>query len=135
MPRECAQAARAALSALARHPRHAVLGALVLGMLAGGHPTALLFLPLVSLRRPVLALALVGAAFSGAWLAQARIAHLDRTSLTRQLGHSVDERAFLVSLPRETTFGGWQATVMLRGERVALTAGRWVSRPDVPIGA
>jgi competence protein ComEC len=123
------------LSVLARYPRHAVLGALVVGMLAAHHPVALLLVPLVSLRRPAVALLLLAAALSGSWIAQARMAHLDRTSLTPQLGHSVGERVFLASLPRETSFGGWQATVLLRGEHVALTAGRWVARPAVPIGA
>ena len=129
------QAPRAALSLPARYPRHAVLGALVLGMLAARHPAALLLTPMLAPRRPVLAALLLGAAFAGSWLAQARSAQLDRTALTPLVGHALDERVTLLDLPRDTPFGGWQATVSLRGECVALTAGRWVARPDAAIGA
>src|SRR5206468_4858715 len=115
------QAARPALTA-----RHAVLGALVAGMLAAGHPLLLLLVPFAVPRRPLLGLALLAAAFGGALAAHARTAQLDRTALPPLFGHSVTERVVLLDLPRETPFGGWQATVRLRGERVALTAGRWV---------
>ncbi len=123
------------MSLPARYPRHAVLGALVLGMLAARHPAALLLTPLLAPRRPLLAGLLLAAAFTGSWLAQARAAQLDRTALAPRLGHAVDERVTLLDLPRETPFGGWQATVSLGGERVALTAGRWVARPEAAIGS
>jgi competence protein ComEC len=128
-------AARGAVGLAARHPRHAVLSALVAGMLAAGHPAALLLVVLAAPRRPWLALGLLAAALGGAWLAHARTAQLDRTALTPLLGHRISERVVLLAVPGETSFGGWQATVALRGERVALTAGRWVPRPAVEIGA
>src|SRR3954469_24706670 len=128
-------AARGAVGLAARHPRHAVLSALVAGMLAPGHPAALLLVVLAAPRRPWLALGLLAAALGGAWLAHARTAQLDRTALTPLLGHRISERVVLLAVPGETSFGGWQATVALRGERVALTAGRWVPRPAVEIGA
>ena len=115
--------------------RHAVLGAFVAGLLAAGHPVLLLLVALAAPRRPLLGLALLAAAFAGASAAHARLAHLDRTALTASFGHAVDERAYLLDLPRDTPFGGWSATVQVRGERVALTAGRWVPRPVAAIGA
>ncbi|MDX6657178.1 MAG: competence protein ComEC, partial [Solirubrobacteraceae bacterium] len=87
-------------------------------------------------RRPaLLAGLLAAAALAGALVAQARTAQLDRSRLAALSGASIEEPAFLLDIPRETQFGGWRATVLLRGERVALTAGRWVPRPDVAIGA
>jgi hypothetical protein len=106
------------LSLPARYPRHAVLGALVVGMLAARHPAALLLTPLLAPRRPLFAGLLLAAAFTGSWLAQARSAQLDRTALTPLFGHAVAEPVTLLDLPRDTPFGGWQATVSLRGERV-----------------
>ncbi|TML08209.1 MAG: MBL fold metallo-hydrolase [Actinobacteria bacterium] len=115
--------------------RHAVLGAFVAGMLAAGHPAALLLVALAAPRRPWLALALLATAFAGALAAHARVEQLDRSALRPLKGRSVTERVVLLDLPRETSFGGWQATVQLRGERVALTAGRWIPRLTAPIGA
>jgi len=113
--------------------RHALLGAFVVGMLATGHPALVLPAPLLVPRRPLLGCALLAAALAGSLAAHARIERLDRTAL--RLGSSVSEQMTLLDLPRETSFGGWQATVGLRGERVALTAGRWVPRPAASIGA
>jgi competence protein ComEC len=115
--------------------RHALLGAFVAGMLAARRPEATLLVPLAALRRPWLALALLATALGGAWLAHARVAQLDRTALRPFLGHTVSERVVLLDVPRGTPFGGWQATVRLRGERVALTAGQWVPRFAAAIGA
>jgi competence protein ComEC len=125
------------LSLVARHPRHAVLGALVAGMLAARQPAALVALAplLIALRPRAFAGLLVAAALAGALVAQARTAQLDRSLLGPSLGRSISERAFVLDLPRATPFGGWQATVSLRGERVALTAGRWIPQPGVVIGA
>jgi competence protein ComEC len=114
-------------------PRHAVLGAFVAGVLAMRHPAAVLLVPLLAPRRPMLGLALVAAAFVGVGVGHARVAHLDRSSLPS--GRAIGERAVLLDLPHDTSFGGWQATVSLRGERVALTAGPWIPRPPAPIGS
>ena len=113
--------------------RHSLLAAFVAGLLLAHHPVALALVPLAAARRPWLALALIGAALGGAFAAHARVAQLDRTALP--LGNSISERATLLDVPRETPFGGWQATVGLLGERVALTAARWVPRPEAAIGA
>jgi competence protein ComEC len=115
--------------------RHALLGAFVAGMLVAGHPEATLLVGLAAPRRPWLALALLATALGGVWVAHARTAQLDRTALRPLLGHTVTERVVLLDVPRETPFGGWQATVRLRGERVALTAGPWVPRFAAAIGA
>jgi competence protein ComEC len=123
------------LTFVARHPRHAVLSALVVGMLAARHPGALIVVPVALVRRPLLAALLLAAALTGALVAQARTAQLDRTALMPLLGRSIDEPAYLLDTPRPTAFGGWQATVSFRHERVALTAGRWIERPSVAIGA
>jgi competence protein ComEC len=113
--------------------RHSLLAAFVAGLLLAHHPAALLLVPLATVRRPWLALALLAAAFAGVLGAGARMAQLDRTALP--LGSAIAERAILLDVPRATSFGGWQATVGLRGERVAVTAGRWVTRPEAAIGA
>jgi competence protein ComEC len=125
------------LSVVARHPRHAVLGALVLGMLAAGHriwmAAALAACVLGARRRGALAGVMLAAALVGALVAQARTAQLDHSELP--LGAAVTERAYLLDTPREASFGGWRATLQLRGERVAVTGGRWVPRPAAAIGA
>jgi competence protein ComEC len=115
--------------------RHAVLAAVVAGLLLAGHPFVLLLVPVAVPRRPWLGLMLLGAALAGSLAAHARLAQLDRSALGPLLGHAATGRVVLLDTPRATPFGGWQATVLLRGERVALTAGRWVARPDVPIGS
>jgi competence protein ComEC len=124
---------------VARHPRHAVLGAVVAGMLAQRHvgfvAAVVMAAVIAGRRRPALAGLLVAATLAGALAAQARTAQLDRTALTPLIGHSLDERAYLLDLPRATRFGGWSATVQVRGERIALTAGRWLARPSGAIGA
>jgi competence protein ComEC len=113
--------------------RHALLGAFVAGMVAAGRPALVLLAPLAVPRRPLLGLALLAAALAGSLGAHARIEQLDRTAL--RLGSSISEQVTLLDLPHDTSFGGWQATVGVRGERVALTAGRWLPRPAVAIGA
>jgi competence protein ComEC len=113
--------------------RHAVLGAFVAGMLVTGHPALVLPALLAVPRRPLLGFLLFAAALAGSLTAHARIERLDRTAL--RLGSSVSEQVTLLDLPHATSFGGWQATVGLRGERVALTAGRWVPRPATSVGA
>ena len=122
------------MSIVARHPRHAILGAAVAGLLLAHHPAALLFAPLAVPRRPLLALALLAAGFGGVVAAQERAAQLDRTALRPLFGHSVGGRVALLDTPQPTPFG-WRATVSLRGERVAVSAGRWVPRPVAPIGS
>ena len=97
-----------------------MLGAFVAGMLATGHPALALLAPLAAPRRPLLGFLLLAAAVAGSLAAHARIERLDRSAL--RLGTSVSEQMTLLDLPHETSFGGWQATVGLRGERVALTA-------------
>lgn len=139
------------MSIAGRYPRHAGLAALVGGMLAGGHPAALAAVLLLAVaaallgagpaaleagRRPGLfAGVLVAAALAGALAVQARTAQLDHSELTALQGRAIDEPGVLLDTPRDTPFGGWGATVLLRGERVALTAARWVPRPAAAIGA
>jgi competence protein ComEC len=124
------------LSVVGRHPRHAVLGALVLGMLASGHGLWTAAAPaacvLGARRRVALAGLLIAAALAGALVAQMRVAQLDHSDLP--LGTAVGENAYLLDTPRETQFG-WRATVSLRDERVAVTGGRWIPRPVAAIGA
>jgi competence protein ComEC len=126
--------ARRAEATVVAHPRHALLAALTFGMLVARQPAALLLLPLAAPRRPLLALALLAAGFGGMAVAGARLAQLDRTALRPLFGHSLSGRATLLDTPQPTPFG-WRATVSLRGERVALSAGRWVRRPVAPIGS
>jgi competence protein ComEC len=126
--------ARRAEATVVAHPRHALLAALTFGMLVARQPLALLLLPLAAPRRPLLALALLAAGFGGMAVAGARLAQLDRTALRPLFGHSLSGRATLLDTPQPTPFG-WRATVSLRGERVALSAGRWVRRPVAPIGS
>jgi competence protein ComEC len=139
------------LRIVGRYPRHAVLAALVGGMLAAGRIPVLAAVVLAVVgaalrgagpggaefgrRRALLAGLLAAAALVGALVAQARMAQLDRTALGPLSGTAIDEPAFLLDIPREMTWGGWRATVALRSERVALTAGRWVPRPHAAIGA
>ena len=113
--------------------RHAVLGAVVCGLLLTAHPVGVLLLALPAVRRPVLALALVAAGCGGAAIGQARLAHLDRSALTP--GSAVHAQVVVLDTPQATPFGGWRATGSPREERVALSAGRWVRRPAVAIGA
>jgi competence protein ComEC len=140
------RAARTAVaSAAAEHPRHAVLAAVVVGLLLGGRvPADVMALaalavaagaaavPLV--RRPAGALALLLVLVGGAVVAQGRTSALDRTTLGPLIGHHVSGDAVLLSAPRADPFGGRHAVARWRGERVLLrlpAAGASVGIGDV----
>src|SRR5437588_232353 len=100
-------AARAAV----RHPRHVLLGGLVVGLvcagagelgLAGVAVALALGLALGARGHPAAGLALAATAtvFAGTVLGSARLAALDRTTLGPLLGHTVSIRATLLERPR-----------------------------------
>jgi competence protein ComEC len=129
----------AALAECRARPWHVGTAAVVAGLLAGPHaPLAVL---LAAAAAPVLAsragvrLALVGAVFAGALLAQARLQALDATRLTPRIGHAAHVRAVLLDAPRSRAFGARVATARLDGERVLLRAGRGVRWPTERVGA
>ncbi len=118
--------------ALADHPRHALLAAFTVGLLAGPWwPPALalaIALVLVAVREAPLVLGALVALLAGAVVADARLAALDRTALV--LGE-VAARATLLEHPRTRAFGTRVAAARLHGERVLLKAParvRWPAR-------
>jgi competence protein ComEC len=122
-------------SALAAHPRHVLLGALVAGLLAGPTSAAALAaasaLVLLALREAPLVLGALAALLAGAALADVRLAALDRSALVR--GH-VTERVTLLEHPRTRAFETRIAAARLHGERVLVKAParvRW-PRPLAP---
>ena len=113
-----------ALAALAAHPRHALLAALVAGLLAGPRSPLLLAtgvaLVLAGVRQGALAAAMIAALLAGAVVADARLAALGRSALT--VPGDGAGRATLLEHPRKRTFGTRVAAVRLRGERVLVKA-------------
>src|SRR6185312_5977047 len=128
-----------ALRELRARPWHTGTAALVAGLLLG--PRAPVAVPLAALAAPALAtraavrLALAGAVFAGALIAQARLEAIDATRLTPRIGHAVHARVLLLDAPRARAFGVRVATARLDGERVLLRAGRGVRWPTERVGA
>jgi competence protein ComEC len=123
---------------VAGHLRHALLAALVAGVLLGPRwPVAVALAAIVALllaREATLALALLAALLLGAAIADARLAALDRTGLAPLLGSAVDVRATLLEHPRVRSFGTRVAAASLRsgpgrGERVLVRAPAYVRWP------
>jgi competence protein ComEC len=145
-----AQAARPGTDALARHPRHALLAALVAGLLCGPRwPAAVAALAVAGLAgagggpgalRPLAAGAIV-ALLAGAVLADARLQALDRTALGPLLGRDVSVTAIALEAPRLRAGGARVLAARLssgpgRGERVVLRAPPWARVRGLPaIGA
>ncbi len=129
--RGCSIALDGARTALAGHPRHAALAALVAGLLAGPRsPLALVLvvaLALLAVRETPLMLGVIAALLAGAVFAQMRLAALDRTAL--DIPGEVAERATLLEHPRTRAFGTRVAAARLRGERVLVKASARVPWP------
>ena len=120
-----------ARTAIADHPRHAVLAALVGGLLAGPRsPLALvlvLALALLAVRQTALMLGVIAALLAGAVIAQTRLAALDRTAL--EVPGEVAGRATLLEHPKTRAFGTRVAAARLHGERVLVKASARVPWP------
>ncbi len=123
--------------ALAEHPRHVLLAALVAGLLAGPSSAAALAaalaLVLLVVREAPLVLGALVALLAGAAIADARLTALDRSTLV--LG-DVTARATLLEHPRTRAFNTRTAAARLHGERVLVKAPARVRWPrDVAPGA
>ena len=118
------------LAALGEHPRHALLAALVVGLLAGTRwPAALalaLALVLLGVRAAPLALGTIVMLLGGAVIAQARLAALDRSAL---LPGPVTARVTLLEHPRTRSFRTRVGAARLGGERVLLEGSARVRWP------
>ncbi len=116
--------------ALDRHPRHALLGASVAGLLTGPRwPAALaaaVAIAVVAIRTGPLALGAVLALLAGAAVADARLAALDRSALAPG---AITARATLLEHPRRRSSGTRVAAARLRGERVLVKAAARVRWP------
>ncbi len=114
----------AARDALATHPRHALLAALVAGLLSGPRTPALLAagvaLVLLAVHHGALALGLIAALLAGAVIADARLAAIERTALV--VPAQIAARATLLEHPRTRAFGTRVAAARVRGERVLVKA-------------
>jgi competence protein ComEC len=126
-----------ARAALCDHPRHALLAALVAGLLAGPRSPALLAiavaLVLVAAPPGALVPGMIGALLAGAVLADARLAAIDRSRLV--VPAQISARATLLEHPRKRAFGTRVAAARVRGERVLLKAParvRWPAAAAVP---
>ena len=134
------------LEALRAHARHLVLASLVAGMLAAPAPAgALVAAGLAGLlagapvpgavARPGLALLAACAVLSGAWLAEVRVAALDRTALL--IGTETTARGHVLERPRSVGGGAARAALVRlasgrgAGERIVVRAARW---PRVDVG-
>jgi competence protein ComEC len=126
-----ARRAAAAQDALAGHPRHLLLAALVAGLLAGPASAAALAaaitLVLVAVRDAPLVFGALVALLAGAAIAEARLAALDRGALA--FG-DVTARATLLEHPRTRAFNTRVAAVQVRGERVLVKASARVRWPQ-----
>ena len=122
--RHAAATLAAARATLATHPRHALLAALVAGLLSGPRSPALLALAaacvLVVVAQAPLTLGMLALLLGGAVVADARLAALDASALT--VPSQIAARATLLEHPRARTFGTRVAAARVRGERVVLTA-------------
>ncbi|HVF76652.1 MAG TPA: ComEC/Rec2 family competence protein [Solirubrobacteraceae bacterium] len=125
-------------AALARHPRHLLLAALVAGLLAGPSSAAALAaaaaLLLMAVRDAPPAFAALVALLAGAAIADARLAASDRSALTTG---EVTARATLLESPRTRTFNTRVAAARVHGERVLVKAPARVPwpRPEPAAGA
>ena len=122
---------------LAAHPRHALLAALVTGLLSGPRSPALLAvaiaLVLLAVHHGTLALGMIAALLAGAVVADARLAALERSALV--VPAQITARATLLEHPRTRAFGTRVAAARLRGERVLLKAParvRWPAAAAAP---
>ena len=117
-------------AALAAHPRHLLLAAVVAGLLAGpSSPAALataLALALVAVRGTALVFAVLVAMLAGAAVADARLAALDRSTLAHG---EATVRATLLEHPRLRAFKTRVAAARVRGERVLVKAPARVGWP------
>jgi competence protein ComEC len=130
--RDVAEAVRA-------RPVQLCLGAALVGLLAAPRvaalvPAALALTPFVA-GRPGLMLAAAAALLCGATLADARLAALERTALTPQLGHAMATDVTLLEAPRQRAFGVRVAVAALGDERVLVRAPAHVAWPRVGTGA
>lgn len=138
LPRQFAGAAgRKRLSALddalIEYPRHALLAALVGGLLAGPRSPLLLAIAvavvLLGVRRSALAAGMIAALLAGALIADVRLAALARS--TPVVPAQISARATLLEHPRKRAFGTRVAAARVRGERVLLKVPRRVRWPVV----
>src|SRR5688500_9226040 len=110
--------------ALVAYPRHALLAALVAGLLAGPRWPALLasavVLVLLGVHHGPLALGMIAALLAGAVVADARLAALDHSELA--VPAQIAARATLLEHPRRRAFGTRVAAARVRGERVLVKA-------------
>ena len=135
--RELLTALHAARDALAAHPRHALLAALVAGLLSGPRSAALLAasigLVLLAVNQAALAAGMIAALLAGAVLADARLAALHRSALV--VAGQITTRATLLEHPRKRAFGTRVAAARVRGERVLVKAParvRWPAAAAAP---
>jgi len=126
--------ARAAIGA---HPRHALLAALVAGLLAAPRSPALLAvavaLVLLAVKPGGLALGMIATLLAGAALADLRLAAIERSSLV--VPAQITARATLLEHPRKRAFGTRVAAARVRGERVLIKVParvRWPAAAAVP---
>ena len=131
-------AGRTGLAEVRARPLHAVLGALVIGLLAGPRAPLVILavLPACALvaRRPTIALAVAAGLLGGAVLADARLAALDRTGLAARLGHAATVRVWLLEAARPRAFGGRTAMVRVGRERLLVRTSRRVAWPRARVG-
>lgn len=135
------QAASRVIERLREHPRHLVLGALLLGALAA--PLAPRLVLLVALAaavgagRPGLGVVVALAVGVGALGTHARLAAMDRTELRPFMGRAVAARVVLLEQPRPVRYGTTALASMSdgRGERVMLRIGDSVRWPDAAVGS
>ena len=130
-PRVGAATGRAgpARAALAAHPRHAALGALVAGLLLGPHAgtagvvaaaVAIAGLARMAGVRPAAAVILSGLLCLAGAVGTARVRALEHTTLTPLVGHVVRGEVTVLRAPRVQDRGGWTALGAFRGEPVLL---------------
>ena len=122
-----------ARAAFAAHPRHALLAALVAGLLSGPRSPAMLALAaavvLVAVPHAPLALGMLATLLAGAVVADARLGAFEATALS--VPSQITARATLLEHPRTRTFGTRVAAALVRGERVVVTAPARVRWPAV----
>ncbi len=110
--------------ALATHPRHALLAALVAGLLAGPRSPAIvaaaIALVLLAVRHGALAAGMIAVLLAGATIADARLAALDRSTLAAPA--QISTHATLLEHPRRRAFGTRVAAARVHGERVLVKA-------------
>ena len=124
------------------HPRHVLLAALAVGLLAGPRwPLAVAAIALLALALApdaAVALGTVAMLLLGAGVADRRLAALDRSALGPLFDREVGVRATLLDHPRTRSFGTRVASVRLlsatgRGERVLLRVPARVRWPPAAV--